>query len=66
MNREDFINWLDRPLTETDLKMIDDLVAMIENYDKNLNEKIYLINKLSRIQNIIKEKKSEEIEVLEL
>lgn len=64
MNKEDFKNWLDRPLTETDEKIIDNLVDMIKNYDKNIEEKVFLIQKLDKIQKIIKENK-EEIEVLD-
>lgn len=64
MNREDFISWLNRPLTDTDLKIIDDLVSMIKNYDQNMEEKLYLIQKINKIDKILKEKK-EEIEVLE-
>lgn len=64
MNREDFKNWLDRPLTETDEKIIDNLVEMIKSYDKNIEEKVFLIQKLDKIQKIIKENK-EEIEVLD-
>lgn len=64
MNREDFKNWLDRPLTETDERIIDNLVEMIKSYDKNIEEKVFLIEKLDKIQKIIKENK-EEIEVLD-
>lgn len=66
MTREDFINWLDRPLTDTDNKMIDTLLLMIENYDKNMNEKIFLLEKIDKIQKIINDKKDEEIEVLDV
>lgn len=66
MTREDFINWLDRPLTDTDNKIIDTLVSMIESYDKNMNEKIFLLEKIDKIQKIIKDKKEEEIEVLDV
>lgn len=66
MTREDFINWLDRPLTDTDNKIIDTLVTMIESYDKNMNEKIFLLEKIDKIQKIINDKKYEEIEVLDV
>lgn len=66
MTREDFINWLDRPLTDTDNKIIDTLVSMIESYDKNMNEKIFLLEKIDKIQKIIKDKKDEDIEVLDV
>ena len=49
MNKEDFISWLNRPLTDTDLKIIDDLVSMIKNYDQNMEEKLYLIQKMDKI-----------------
>lgn len=66
MTREDFINWLDRPLTDTDNKIIDTLVSMIESYDKNMTEKIFLLEKIDKIQKIINDKKDEEIEVLDV
>lgn len=66
MTREDFINWLDRPLTDTDNKIIDALVTMIESYDKNMEEKIFLLEKIDKIQKIIKDKKDEDIEVLDV
>ena len=65
MNKEDFINWLDRPLTDSDREIIDNLVSMIKNYDQNINEKIFLLQKLDKIQKIIKEEK-EEIETLDV
>ena len=60
MTREDFISWLDRPLTDTDKKIIDTLLDMIKNYDSK-NEEI--IELLLRIENLEKEEKIEKLEV---
>lgn len=65
MTKEDFINWLGRPITESDSKMIDLLLEMLDLYDKN----IILIEELNlKISKLQKEKikdLSEQIEILE-
>jgi dihydroxyacetone kinase-like predicted kinase len=60
MNKQDFINWLDRPITKTDEEIIDTLIEMIKNYD-NKNEEI--IELLLRIDNLEKQEKIEKLEV---
>jgi len=64
MTREDFISWLDRPLTDTDKKIIDTLLDMMDSYDKNINLIESLMLKISKMQ---KEnlKSDEDIEVLD-
>lgn len=66
MNRNDFINWLDRPLTDTDEKIIDTLLDMIESYDNNIKLIEELLLKINKIQkDKLNEIKSEnDIEVL--
>ena len=65
MTREDFISWLDRPLTDTDNNMIDTLLEVIENYDTNINIIYELTNKLDKIEKIINENKKEILDKLE-
>lgn len=60
MNKQDFINWLDRPITKTDEEIIDTLIEMIKNYDSK-NEEI--IELLLRIEKLEKEEKIEKLEV---
>lgn len=50
MTREDFINWLDRPLTEMDNKIIDTLLDMIKSYDKNVKQIEELMIKIKKMQ----------------
>lgn len=66
MNKNDFINWLDRPLTETDNKIIDTLLEMIKAYDKNIELIEELTLKISSLQKEILKNNIEEIEVLEI
>lgn len=60
MNKQDFINWLDRPITKTDEEIIDTLIEMIKNYD-NKNEEI--IELLLRIDKLEKQENIEKLEV---
>ena len=62
MTREDFISWLDRPLTDTDKKIIDMLVDMIDNYDKNVKTIEELLERIS----ILEKDLDRDIEVLEI
>lgn len=64
MTKEDFINWLDRPLTDTDNKMIDTLLEVIKNYDTNIEIIYTLTNKLDKIQKLLDEDKKEIMEKL--
>lgn len=64
MTREDFISWLDRPLTDTDNKMIDTLLEVIKNYDTNINIIYTLTNKLDKIEKLLQEDKKEIMEKL--
>lgn len=50
MNREDFINWLDRPLTKSDEDIIDTLVDMIKSYDSNIKMIENLLLKINKMQ----------------
>lgn len=62
MNRDDFIKWLDRPLTDTDNKMIDTLLDIIDTYDTNIEIILQLTDKLDKIQKILDKDKKEILE----
>lgn len=67
MNRDDFYKWLDRPLTNTDVEIVEKLVTMIKDYDRNIEEKVFLIKQIDEIKKILDYKKEgikEDIEVL--
>lgn len=64
MTRDDFIKWLDRPLTDTDNKMIDILLEVIENYDTNIEIIYKLTNKLDKMEKLLNEDKKEIMEKL--
>lgn len=69
MTRDDFYKWLDRPLTNTDVEIVEKLVNMIKDYDRNIEEKVFLIKQIDEIKKILdykKEDKKEEIEVLNI
>lgn len=65
MTREDFIKWLDRPLTKTDEDMIDTLLEVIKNYDTNIDIIYKLTDKLDKIEKLLQEDKREILEKLE-
>ena len=50
MTKEDFINWLARPITDSDIKMIDILLEMLDSYDKNVKIIEDLTLKVSKLQ----------------
>lgn len=58
MSKEDFINWLDRPITKTDEEIINTLLEMIKDYDKKSEEIMRLLLKIEKLE-------KEEIEVLD-
>ncbi len=60
MNKQDFINWLDRPITKTDEEIIDTLIEMIKNYDSKNEEIMELLLRIEKLE------KEEKIEVLEV
>ena len=66
MNREDFISWLDRPLTNTDYMIIDTLLDIIKSYDSKNDEVIKLLLKIEQLEKEIKKFNKEDIEVLEV
>ena len=66
MNREDFVSWLDRPLTNTDYMIIDTLLDIIKNYDSKNDEVIKLLLKIEQLEKEIKIFNKEEIEKLEV
>lgn len=64
MNREQFISWLDRPITKTDEEIINHLVYMINEFDSNVDQINEFTDKLNKIEKIIKSS-AEDVEVLE-
>lgn len=66
MSREDFINWLDRPITNTDEKIINTLLEMIKAYDDNVNTIEKLMLKINELQKEKLKSINEDIEVLEV
>lgn len=58
MSKEDFINWLDRPITKTDEEIINTLLEMIKDYDRKSEEIMRLLLKIEKLE-------KEEIEVLD-
>lgn len=65
MNKEDFINWLGRPITDSDSKMIDILLEMLDSYDKNVKIIEDLMLKVSKLQKEKIKDLSEQIEILD-
>lgn len=63
MSKEDFINWLGRPVTTSDMDIINTLLEMIKTYDENVKLIEELMLKVNKLQ---KEKIKEEIEILEV
>lgn len=63
MSKEDFINWLGRPVTTSDMDIINTLLEMIKSYDENVKLIEELMLKVNKLQ---KEKIKEEIEILEV
>ena len=63
MNRNDFINWLDRPITKTDEEIIETLLEMIKNYDSKNEEIMSLLLKIEKLE---KQENEEKIEVLDV
>lgn len=66
MNKQDFINWLDRPITKTDEEIIETLLEMIKNYDSKNEEIMELLLRIEKLEKEIKKFKKEEIEILEV
>ena len=66
MSKEDFINWLDRPITNTDEKIINTLLEMIKAYDENVNTIEKLMLKINELQKENLKLLNEDIEVLEV